>query len=395
LKYIRSSSPILLLDNGDINKGYGRQPELKYETAMKAMAEMGYAAANVGEQDLLLGLDYLRYVADFTAVPLLSANIVDNAGAPVFEQYIFKEIDAGAAPIVAGVVGLISSQFKDSVEELNPELVVEEYDPALEGLVGRLRPQVDLLILLAHANNEEAADIARRFPQFDLIIASHSGDDPLTLPEEENGVPIAFAGTHGMHVGTAQFTLTGPKAKLTNYSVEKLEEKYQDAARMLALLEAYQQMLRAERLLESYPRSEYGGGAFTGNQKCKRCHSLPSWRYKKDKHARAFDAIVEKHHDYDPECVRCHTVGFGYVSGFIWPETTPDLTHVGCEDCHGPGSEHIEQPMKGEYGKVAKETCESCHNIENSPKFVYDEYLKQIKHNSFFLCSAKICHWFE
>jgi len=175
----------------------------------------------------------------------------------------------------------------------------------------------------------------------------------------------------------------------------KLDDAYVDSPRMLALIQAYQQMLKVENLLEAYPRSVYGEAAFAGNQSCKRCHSLPSWRYKKDKHAHAFDIIVEKGHDYDPECVRCHTVGFGYMTGFVSAEKTPELVHVGCEDCHGPGSKHIEKPMEGGYGEVAKETCESCHNIENSPKFVYDEYIKKIKHNSFFLCSAKICHWFE
>jgi hypothetical protein len=386
---------LLLLDNGDINKGYGRQPELKYETAMKAMADMEYDAANIGEQDLVLGLGYLKYVADYTEIPLLSANIVDASGAPVFQQYLLKEIPASPAPITVAVIGIISPDFQNDIAEIAPDIRIEDYEPILDELVARLRPQTDLLILLAHANEEEAGAIARRFPQFNLIIVSHSGDDPLVMPEEVNGVPIAFAGTHGMHVGAATFEFSRKKAVLQLYRVEKLAEQYADSTRMTSLLEDYQQMLKAERLLEHYPRSDYGGLNFTGNQSCKRCHSLSSMRYKKDKHAHAFDIIVEKNHDHDPECVRCHTVGFGYRTGFRSSEMTPNLEHVGCEDCHGPGSKHIEQPLETDYGKVTKETCEACHNVENSPKFVYDEYVQKINHNSFFLCSAKICHWFE
>jgi hypothetical protein len=164
---------------------------------------------------------------------------------------------------------------------------------------------------------------------------------------------------------------------------------------MLALLEDYQQMVRAERLLEAFPRSEYGEAEFTGNKDCTRCHSLPSFRFRKEKHAHAFEPIVEKEHEYDPECVRCHTVGFGYTSGFISPDITPELKHVGCEDCHGPGSKHLEEPLEGEYGEVKRETCESCHNPANSPKFVYEEYVKKINHNTIFLCSARVCHWLD
>jgi hypothetical protein len=387
--------PVLLLDNGDINKGYGRQPELKYETAMKAMAEMKYDAANVGEQDLLLGLDYLKYVADFTSFPLISANIVDSTGAPIFKSYITQKIKASNAIMTAGIIGIISPDFKEQVEENNPEITVEDYRPVLDRLVKKLRPKVDLLVLLAHTNNGEAGAIGRQYPGFDLIIASHNGDDPLAVPEKAGNVPIMFAGTNGMHVGAAVLSLQSHRANLLKYTPEKLDERFADSSVILALLQDYQQMLKAERLLESYPRSEYGDVTFSGNQSCKRCHSLPTVRYRKDEHAHAFDPIVKKKHDYDPECVRCHTVGFGYQTGFISPETTPDLKHVGCEDCHGPGSKHVEKPMEGKYGEVTKQTCETCHNVENSPKFVYDEYMKKIKHNSIFICSAKICHWFQ
>jgi len=387
--------PVLLLDNGDINKGYGRQPELKYETAMKAMAAMGYDAANVGERDLLLGLDYLRYVSDFTAVPLLGANILDASGAPVFEQSLIRSLEGAGGTITAGIIGIISQEFNDEIEEINPEIVVEDYGPVLQQLVHQLRPQVDFLVLLAHASDQEAAAIARQLPLFDLIIASHSGDDPLSAPEREGRVPIGYAGASGMHIGSARYSFQDGEPLLQAYSMEKLDDRYSDSPKMLALIEDYQQMLKVERLLDSYPRTEYGDATFTGNRSCKRCHSLPSIRYRKDKHAVAFDSIAEKKHDHDPECVRCHTVGFGYMSGFISQDATPDLKHVGCEDCHGPGSKHIEQPMEGEYGKISEENCTSCHNVENSPKFVYNEYVKQIKHNSFFLCSAKICHWFD
>ena len=114
---------MVLLDNGDINKGYGRQPELKYETAMRAMAEMGYVAANVGEQDLVLGVDYLKYVSDYTGVPLLSANIVDVEGEPVFEQFAMRELQDGDRPATVAAVGVISTEFADETEATSPESI--------------------------------------------------------------------------------------------------------------------------------------------------------------------------------------------------------------------------------------------------------------------------------
>ena len=115
---------------------------------------------------------------------------------------------------------------------------------------------------------------------------------------------------------------------------------------MLALLEDYQQMLKAENLLEDYPRVEHSHATYTGNESCVRCHSLSTYRYRNDKHAHAFDVIAARKEEYDPECVQCHTVGFGYKSGFISIDKTPNLVDVGCEDCHGPGSKHVENPLE-------------------------------------------------
>jgi hypothetical protein len=386
---------VFLFENGDVNKGYGRQPELKYETAMRAMSEMGYLAANIGEEDLVLGADYLAYVADFAGVPLLSANIVDSDGEAVFQEFLMRTTSPGGVPVTAAAIGVISTEFKERIETLNPGLCVEEYGPKLEELVEQLRGQADLLIVLAHMSDEEAQAVAARFPRINLIIASHSGDDPFPAPLLADGVPILFSGTKGMHVGRAAFRLGTEGAKFEGYSAEKLDGTVDDSQAMLALIEGYQHMVRAENLLEESPKTEHAEANFAGNRSCLRCHSLSSYRFRKDKHAHAFEPLVDKGHHYDPECVGCHTVGFSYVTGFVSSDTTPELENVGCENCHGPGSNHIDDPKQHQYERVEKEVCESCHNPENSPKFVYEERLKEIRHNSIFLCSANICHWLD
>jgi hypothetical protein len=395
VRAIRPWETVLLVDNGDVNSGYGRQPELKYETAMKAMAAMDYAAVNVGEEDLLLGSDYLRYVADFTAVPLVSANLVDYDGQPIFEPYLLPRLTKNGAALTAAVIGIISTTFREDIEFANPHIIVEDYVPILEEILESIQGEADIVVLLAHMNEIEAGELVEQFPQIDIIIASHCGDDPFLSPLLVNDVPVGFAGTGGTNVGVARFDLDAETARLASYSAVQLDGTFGESARIQVLLEEYQQMVRAENLLEALPRIEHGQAYFTGNESCVRCHSLPTIRFRKDKHAHAFDVIREGDQEYDPECVQCHTVGFGYESGFISVDKTPDLVHVGCEDCHGPGSKHIENPRQERYAAVEEETCVSCHNLENSPNFVYEEYVKKINHNSFFLCSAKVCHLFD
>ena len=85
-------------------------------------------------------------------------------------------------------------------------------------------------------------------------------------------------------------------------------------------------------------------------------------------------------HAADPECLTCHTVGFGFISGFLSQAETPNHLDVGCESCHGAGGLHLEQPYRNGYGTVTQKTCLVCHTTENSPKFDFDRYFPQITH---------------
>ena len=61
-------------------------------------------------------------------------------------------------------------------------------------------------------------------------------------------------------------------------------------------------------------------------------------------HAHAYKTLVDAkkpgNRQYDPECIVCHTVGFGHETGFRTAEKTPKLKDLGCEACHGPSTPH-------------------------------------------------------
>jgi hypothetical protein len=73
-----------------------------------------------------------------------------------------------------------------------------------------------------------------------------------------------------------------------------------------------------------------------------------------------------------------------YESGFTSEEKTGHLKNVGCENCHGPGSEHIRT-----LGTVKltepKSDCLSCHTPEHSGDYAGNEQEKL----------EKIVHWRE
>ena len=118
---------------------------------------------------------------------------------------------------------------------------------------------------------------------------------------------------------------------------------------------------------------------YIGTKKCKMCHTKDNVYkvWEKTKHATAFKTLASdaskklnngKSAVDNANCIACHVAS-----------ATNKATYdegVGCETCHGPGSEHMKLIMKDkEKGKAAiklvkadSKLCEKCHN-KKSPVF--------------------------
>ena len=85
-----------------------------------------------------------------------------------------------------------------------------------------------------------------------------------------------------------------------------------------------------------------------------------------------------------PDCVSCHVVGYGEQSGFVDIATSKGLESVGCEQCHGPGSEHAQSAGQKKMGRVGAGSpsvvCSRCHDFEQSPTFDYHARWRVIQH---------------
>ena len=146
---------------------------------------------------------------------------------------------------------------------------------------------------------------------------------------------------------------------------------------------------------------------YIGSDKCaKMCHKgekngnqLEIW--KKSKHAGAFatlgndtSKIVAKNlgiadPQKAPECLRCHVTAFGVKKELV--ESTCTYSEgVGCEACHGPGSEYrkLNNMKKHDLAIAAglwepnEALCIKCHNKESPTykPFTFTEAVKKDAH---------------
>ena len=101
---------------------------------------------------------------------------------------------------------------------------------------------------------------------------------------------------------------------------------------------------------------------YVGVSSCSACHEPQHQNWFGTIHRTAFNTLVNGGAGDNVLCFPCHSVGYGKPSGFVDLETTPQFAGVQCENCHGPGSNHVIDPNGSPLAiNYDSELCGSCH----------------------------------
>jgi hypothetical protein len=401
--------PVVGIDVGGLAKGFGRQAELKFQVVVECMRKMGYDAIALGKTDLRLPTGELVSVAASDAdhqSPFISANVGlfgFDAGLTAKTRIIQR---GGVKLALTAVLG---KKFQKEIN--NDEIEMVDPATALAKIVPALKSKADYLILLAHATRDESIELAKKFPQFDLVISAGGPAEPPAEARKIEGsqTPLIEVGEKGMNAVVLGI-FDDPDTPL-RYQRVPLDSRFPVSEDMRLLMESYQQQLESIGFaglgIRAVPHPQLqSNGHYVGSKKCESCHEDSYDVWKKSGHARALPTLVnlDPPRNHDPECISCHVMGwhptshFPYEGGYQSAGKTPKLTNVGCESCHGPGSGHVDaeagadlslQQKMQEAMSVSKaeatdvhsaKRCTACHDGDNSPDFNFEKYWPKIEH---------------
>lgn len=409
---------VLALDAGDQVRRDGVQSEIKFNWTTQALRLMGYRATTYGAKDLMLSDNILISVLNENAENdlFVSANVSMLPDHDV--RYKILTVDGpDKKPRKIGITGVLGEESFKAHAGINQGFFSASPPiPALKEVLAKLTEEkCDYLILLANASLEETRKIVQAVPDFQLVITSGGYGEPTYRPEVLPGSTseIVQAGTKGMYAGIVG--LFNDPAVPMRYQRIALSSQFEDSPRMLDLFGKYQDELRNKAddnfsALGLRPTSHPSGRSFIGTSKCGECHTTAHEIWTKTPHAHATDSIVKppersmaRH--FDPECISCHVTGWNpqkfspYKTGYETLEGSVDLHGNGCENCHGPGLEHVqaEEDAASDKKRIeelrasmrltlanAQEKCLECHDIDNSPDFhkegAFEKYWEQVKH---------------
>ena len=392
----RKGWPVVLADVGDVPQRHGPvalpnvQGLVKYRYAMRAMRAMGYAAVGIGEHEAALPLNTAldEWALNNPEPAVVAANLAGHEDQ--FPGEVKDWVPAApvggtpAADVKVGIAGAVGPLVAKAVSAKDPGVKFTKNGQLLPRLLGQMdEAKVDLRVLLyqgslTHAAEKdarpEAVALARAFPQFQVVVGLSEEDepssDPVWVKDPTTGVTtglIAGLGHKGKYVGAVG--VWKPEAEGApfrfRYQLVEMGEEFltpkgeEDAHPVGKLMEAYTQELKDGNYLGKYGQAKHPhqvavagvSPKYVGSEACKSCHKSAYQVWAKSGHAHAYQTLTDAKHpsnrQYDAECVVCHTVGFGYDTGFTDGARTPKLVNVGCENCHGPGSAHLAAERTG------------------------------------------------
>ncbi len=195
---------VLTFNTGDLAEGTMVSYVTKGKVVTEAMASIGFDAVEPGNHDFAWGQATLSDMLTDIKAPVLNANITDVGGNNWGTPYQIKDFNG----VKVGMIGLTVDNMSRYVEDEKLEgLQFRQCADTLREYLPMMKKEgADVLILLSHIGFEEDCELARQFPELDLIVGGHS-HTALQEGHREGNTLIVQSGAKGQYVGEADLDI--------------------------------------------------------------------------------------------------------------------------------------------------------------------------------------------
>jgi hypothetical protein len=357
----------LIIDTGSLVKSDGEQDLIKYNIIVEALQQLDYDLVNLSEKDIEIGIN---------------VGVLDNIESAFNTISSYGTADVNVPAKFTKEFSLKGRAVLLTVAAFDPESNPVEQIRELFALPSGV-PTLNILIL-NHNDPGTIESVTKAAPFVDCVVCPSESDEPMVIGNPDRR-PVTFSvGRFGRYVCGLKVQAParlGQPLRLAFKALPVVESLQQEES-LVKLYGDYQQIVKERNLLEKHPRFALPKDLkYADSKSCKPCHGYEYEVWSGSTHAKAFSTLEKVGSQFDPECVVCHVVGMDYESGFVSQQDTGHLINVGCENCHGPGSEHI---LTAGTTKSAepKSTCTDCHTPEHSGDYAGNEdvFMEKIKH---------------
>ena len=365
----------ILVDAGDFLSSTRRT--LKDSIAFRGYEMMPYDAVALGDQEFFRGIPFLSGLMEDSDLPFVASNL-QQPQLPNLQSEILIERN--------GITFGIFSVLDPSIFRFYPKSVSEvvdflSYEEVATRQAAALSEKADVVVMLSHLGIEKDRELAALVEEIDVIVGGHT-QTILQEPEKIGNTLIVQAGKDGYYVGELKLTFDEEK-ELQSYSGKliPMDISMPNDPVMVNMIIEYNRLKR-QRLTRRIERitpipEEY---LVAPAAKCGTCHPDKLEHWLTTAHAASFTTLENEHKYKSPDCLSCHTSGFGRDDGYLNYNITAGLKTVNCTECHYVSVEHLKKPFLSKPGPPTEAACLRCHDQKNSPSYEFAAFTERILH---------------
>ena len=419
----KNATPTLYIDSGDtffplpiVPQSIRKSTEFTARKIAESMDMIGLNYFTPGDQDFALGEKFLIEISQKHKFKFLISN--SSASMKIKHRQLGIIKSSKTTFYIIGITdpGFFQSDFKNLFTQ--PEVAIKKQIDFINTQSGNKK-----IILVSHSGLEQDQIYAKKFPQIDWIIGSHS-QSYLYHPVEVGNTKLVQVLSRNHFLGHLNINLN-ENAK-SHYEILEMRDEKKDLLKnndMIPWLAAYKSNLERiqeeEQNIVSVDTSTKPLPTFSS---CLECHSKQTEFWQSTSHSLAFSTLIDANASHNQACIVCHTVGYKNPQGFITPKkmilsereefdikkywkefsshmnlkgqsirklsnkqrtqfskklisfdeknkVTHNFSNVQCLNCHNQTSEH---PFDVETAKVKpdyQKACLNCHTPDQSPSW--------------------------
>ena len=210
-------------------------------TLLKGLGKIGYDAVNVAFTDLAIAPDELKKAAQDAGTKLVSANVTDEAGKPVFDPFVVKDVKlTDGSTLKVGILGVTRPRVEMSAEPLDTptsvtagsangqQVPLQISDPiaAINKYLPEVSEKADFVVLLDYDRRSNADKIIQKIADPDKVDVLVMGENTQIQGSVQNmkNIQVVSGGYEGRQLGTLYLELKDHKVASTwNRHIEVLQ----------------------------------------------------------------------------------------------------------------------------------------------------------------------------
>ncbi|HOC31162.1 MAG TPA: multiheme c-type cytochrome [Armatimonadota bacterium] len=368
----------------------GERADVAVQTCWEALARMKYDAVAFSSED----------IPDIATLPAplkpgaVCANLTDKDGkAPLPPYVVLRKKLANGRNIRVGIIGVLGMPPFNATP--NPGNSPEDQpwrvgDPteAVKKVMPEVQKKADIVILIYSGIREPAKRIVQAVPGIHLLVVGRELGEEGRF--EKLGDTVVVQNTDRGRLASLLGLTIDKDNRITQTDLRNIamDSTIPDDPAMVPLVESYRQKT-AVSVQQTFTPTAEPTGQYAGSFTCQSCHPNEYKQWRTTAHSHAMETLELKGDGISakrPDCVKCHSVGFGQPGGYDISRPLAVLRGVGCEECHGPAAAHVKarRSLQPDTSKLvrypAQAVCLKCHDKDNSPKFEYATYLPKVQH---------------